>query len=126
MTTSIVQQADIYATLRAHQQGLDALRRSDGSNRWILVGDDTDPESPPFENGWTNIAGAYHPVAFKRFLNWVHNGGPDNSVVFTLPQAYWPTAVMPLSPGTLADFSGAYSLWIGTDGTVNYVTAHGY
>lgn len=129
--TSSVQQVTLDLAVKQHNARLIALERSDGSNRWVAVnpegGPDTDPEGPEFQNGWANVGAPQAPVEFKRFLNWVHirgafTGGADNTVVFTLPPAYaplYPQAAL----GPLADGSGVYSLIIGTDGTVTYVTA---
>lgn len=128
--TSRVQQTSVELALKQHNARLTALERSDGSNRWILVnpegGPDTDPEGPEFQNGWANLGAPFAPVAFKRFSNWVHirgafGGGPDNSVVFTLPEPYWPTMLTPLNPGTFSDYTAAFTLFVDVDGTVNYV-----
>jgi len=109
------------------------LEDGDGSWPWVVVGTyptdpGTTPDSPPFQNGWSSVGYPYPPVSFKRWLNFVvlrgaFTGGPDNSVVFTLPQEYWPTDVEVLAPGQLSDFSGIFKSWVNTDGTVNYVTA---
>lgn len=134
----VVHPSELWDTLRSYHQRLLNLENGDGSWGWICVDDGSgnpcipDPildsvEYCAFQNGWTNAGGDQAPVSFKRFLNWVHirggfTGGPDNSVVFTLPPAYaplYPQAAI----GPLGDLSGVYSLLIGVDGTVTYGTA---
>jgi hypothetical protein len=75
-----------------------------GDERWIYVGspgvDGVDdlltPDSPPFQNGWTNSFGSDPPVSFRRTLNaWAHirggyAGGGSNTVVFILPPGFRP------------------------------------
>lgn len=127
---AIVQTAQLGNILREHRQRLRALELSDGSNRWIYVVTSTadfgySEESPFFQNGWGNVDGQA-PVSFKRFLNWVHirgafTGGPDNSVVFTLPSVYAPLYPQAIA-GALIDGSGTFTTIVGTDGTVTYVT----
>lgn len=98
-----VQEPGVYQMLWDHEQ---RLKNHDlrGDERWIYVGtagiDGVDDlltaDSPPFQNGWTNALGVYPPVSFRRTLNgWVHFrgafvGGADGSIVFTLPQGFWP------------------------------------
>lgn len=130
--SATVQQADLGNILREHRERIAALELSDGSDGWIYVGTypgdpGTTPESPPFENGWSNAGAPNAPVSFKMFLNWVHirgafTGGADGTVVFTLPAEYAPIYAQP-SIGPLADGSGVWSYVVGTDGTVTYVTA---
>lgn len=128
---AISQQSDLSIVLREHRQRIRDLELSDGSNGWIYVGSFGDPgwteESPPFQNGWANAGDGHAPVSFKYFLNWVHirgafTGGPDNSVVFTLPAVYAPIYPQP-AIGPLADGSGVWAYIVGIDGTVTYVTA---
>jgi len=115
--------------LKQHNSRLTSIERSDGSDRWIAVnpegGPDTDPEGPEFQNGWANVPGQA-PVAFKRFLNWVHirgvfSGGADGSIVFTLPEACWPLYPEAIV-GSLADGSGVWTCGIDTSGNVTYIT----
>lgn len=128
--TSSVQQVTLDLALKQHNARLISLERSDGSNRWVAVnpegGPDTDPEGPEFQNGWANVGAPFAPVQFKRFLNWTHirgafYGGSDDTVVFTLPELYWPLYPEAII-GSLADGSGGWTCLVGTDGTVTYVT----
>lgn len=84
-------------------------------------------ESPPFENGWTNVLGDEAPVSFMHTIaGWVHIrggffGGADGSIVFTLPVGYRPVYQQPMviptsTPGHFA------TVVVNTDGTVVFGT----
>lgn len=131
MTSSIVRPPDPFHTLQNFHLRISRLEQSDGSNPWINVANDSSdplwtPDSPPWENGWSNLGSPFAPVSFKRFLNWVHirggfTGGANNTVVFTLPETYWPAHTTPLTPGSFSDYTAAFTLFVDVDGTVNYV-----
>lgn len=84
------------------------------------------PESPPFQNGWTNSFGGNAPVAFTLVNGWVHIrggffGGADGTVVFTLPPGYRPKYQQPMvipttTPGHFA------TCVVNVDGTVVFGT----
>lgn len=67
--------------------------------RWIYVGTyptdaDTTPDSPPFENGWTNVGGGSRRLRFRRNSDWsldiagTVTGGASGTVVTTLNPLY--------------------------------------
>jgi hypothetical protein len=100
---SSVHQVDGPYALREHRNRLRALE--DSGALFIFVGsyglDGVDdlltPDSPPFQNGWTNSLGDEPPVAFTIVNGWVHIlggyvGGGDGTVIFTLPIGYRPLA----------------------------------
>lgn len=144
MTSSIVQPSAVNLALREHRDRIAKLEQSDGSDSWITVGtpgvDGVDSyiaanpppynDTPwvPFQNGWTWAGGGQAPVQFKRFLNWTHIRGAffnpvtaDGTVVFTLPAIFAPQFEQS-TVGPLADGSGTFSLIVGTNGDVTYVT----
>lgn len=55
-------------------------------------------DQPPFQNGWVNYgdpydtAGYYMQPDFWVRLKGVVRSGTDNTIMFTLPEAYWPPA----------------------------------
>jgi hypothetical protein len=67
------------------------------------------PESPPFQNGWTNSLGNDPPVSFVRTVTgFIHisggfYGGSNGTVVFTLPLKYRPASTERFVIGTSAD-----------------------
>lgn len=98
---SSVHQVDGPYALRDHVERIRGLERSGAL--WIAVGsyglDGVDdlltPDSPPFQNGWTNSLGDEPPVAFTIVDGWVHIrggyvGGGDGTVVFSLPVGFRP------------------------------------
>lgn len=131
--TSSIRQVTTELALKQHNARLTALERSDGSGRWVAVnpegGPDTDPEGPEFQNGWANVGGQA-PVAFKRYDNWVHirgafSGGTDGTIVFTLPEEYWPIFPV-IQTGAFADGSGTFTFSIDVSGNVTYITGAAY
>lgn len=133
MTAGRVDQRSEPGALRNHEDRIAKLENSDGSWPWIYVGTYptdpfTTPDSPAFQNGWVNVGPPYHLVAFKRFLNWVKirgafTGGADGSIVFTLPDLYRPTMVVPPPPGQLGDGSGIFNFIVDAAGNVTYITS---
>lgn len=126
-----VDQASAPRALRNQNRRETFLENSDGSFPWISVAEPGNPgwtpDSPDFENGWTPVNLA-NPPRFKRVLNWLFieggdgiTGGADNTVVFTLPARDWPKRGYPLS-ASLADGSGVFTYFVGTDGTVTYIS----
>ena len=67
------------------------------------------PESPPFQNGWTNALGDEPPLSFVRsvtgfiHLNGAFFGGGNGTVIFTLPVKYRPAKTQRFVIGTTSD-----------------------
>lgn len=130
---STVDQFTVGGVLRDHVDRLRGLERS-GSPR-IYVGtagvDGVDdlitPESPPFQNSWTNSLGVDDPVWFTRINGWVHIGGgflggADGTVVFTLPVGFRPAGrVGPIPIGT-SDVAHVSTCYIESTGDVVFGT----
>lgn len=110
------------------QGGADAVP----PGRWVYVGDypgdaDTTPDSPPFQNGWANVANRRRLRFRLTNENQVEiqgqvDGGADNTVVCTLPTAdYWPDEA---TPGVGVRDDTKASVWrLETNGDLVYVGA---
>lgn len=132
MTAAISAPPNLRSTLLDHVKRIRDLER--GGSIWIYVGtpglDGVDallgPDSPPFENGWTNSLGSDAPVSFMRISGWVHIrggffGGADGTVIFTLPVGFRPVYPQPMvipthDPGHFA------TVVANVDGTVVFGT----
>lgn len=75
-------------------------------------------DEPAFQNGWVNFNAGYAPLSFKKSGETIHvrgvvkDGSPANSVIFTLPEDYRPSASM-----TFAQIAGGTLLcWINVKG----------
>jgi len=88
---------------------------------WHLVGGGGEPA---FENDWSNVGGAYEVAAYRITANgWVFlkgrvDGGAIDTVVFTLPATYRPSAAMVFAMATEA----AAWLQIAANGEVSVIT----
>lgn len=129
---SSVEQASLRGTLLDHGGRLSDIER--GGSPLIYVGtvglDGVDdlltPDSPPFQNGWTNSLGRGGPVRFTRLNGLVHiwggfTGGADSTVVFTLPAGYRPEFLQPMNIPT-EDLLHVATCAVDSDGTVTFGT----
>jgi hypothetical protein len=130
---SSVEQLTYPGVLRNHVGRLRSLEAS--GSPWIYVGtvgvdgvdDLISPDSPPFENGWTNSLGVDLPVSFTRINGWVHIrggflGGPDGSVVFNLPAGYRPAGRHGPHPIGTSDVAHVSTCYIEPNGDVVFGT----
>lgn len=112
MRIPVQRRPGVGTSLGSQQRGLDALERWP-PGRWVYVGDyptdpDTTPESPPFENGWTNAGGGDRRLRFRRTNEWQTEiagsvtGGTPGTVVTTLPDLYRITETEYAATGTSA------------------------
>lgn len=129
---SSVEQSGLRDTLLDHVGRIRYLER--GGSPLIYVGtagiDGVDdlltPDSPPFENGWTNSLGDPGPVRFTRLNGIVHiwggfEGGADGTTIFTLPVGYLPSYQQPAVIPT-TDVAHIATVVINFDGTVVFGT----
>lgn len=90
---------------------------------WIMVGDaDWDTG---FQNGWSNLGGSYPPLSYhmsgegKVYIRGAVDGGAIGSVIFTLPEGFWPEYVEVFIVAAIG--GGSCQVEISTTGDVSFV-----
>jgi hypothetical protein len=119
---SVVEQSNVGGVLRAHAGHLRSLDRFFWM--WLYAGttgvDGVDdlltPESPPFENSWTNLGGGFVPLRIKLrapndpLVDGFVDGGTIGTVITTWPEVFWPSHELPLDGQTVDGVFAAFRL----------------